>query len=88
MGASKIDPVADRLGIEASTLYTYKMANKNKKPSPEVMKKLGDLLGRDYTLLLEQPINPSGNDDDIYIPWFSTKPSAGRGGVAEEKTKK
>ena len=47
--------VAKHLGLAASSLYKYLSPNMTHKPSTEVLKKLGDMIGRDYRLLLDAP---------------------------------
>jgi transcriptional regulator with XRE-family HTH domain len=55
LGASSNAAVAEYLGIAPGSLYKYLSSSATHKPSAEVLKKLGDLIGRDYRLLLDTP---------------------------------
>jgi len=47
--------VSKYLGIAPTSLYKYLSPNETHKPGADVLKKLGDLIGRDYRLLLDSP---------------------------------
>lgn len=55
LGVSNNAVVADYLGIVPASLYKYLSRSATHKPSNEVMKRLGDMIGRDYRLLLDGP---------------------------------
>jgi len=57
--------VSEYLGIAPTSLYKYLSPNGTHKPGAEVLKKLGDLIGRDYRLLLDGPTTqPAWLDED------------------------
>ena len=60
LGAPSNAAVSERLGLTPSTLYKYLSASATHKPSPEALKKLGDLIGRDYRLLMDGPEHGPG----------------------------
>jgi len=55
MGVKSLGPVAEMMGLALSTLYKYQGESLTHKPSDEAMRKLGDYLGRDYRLLMDDP---------------------------------
>ena len=55
MGAKSLGPVAEIMGLSLSTLYKYQGESLTHKPSDEAMRKLGDYLGRDYRVLMDDP---------------------------------
>jgi transcriptional regulator with XRE-family HTH domain len=55
LGATNNAVVAEYLGIASGSLYKYLSNSATHKPSADVLKKLGDLIGRDYRLLLDTP---------------------------------
>jgi hypothetical protein len=58
LGAASNAAVAECLGIVPASLYKYLSNSSTHKPGPDVLKKLGDLIGRDYRLLLSVPEQP------------------------------
>ena len=61
LGATNNAAVAPLLGIAPTSLNKYLGKSPTHKPSPEALKLLGDFLGRDYRVLLDDPIAaPSG----------------------------
>jgi len=61
LGATNNADVAPIMGITESSLNKYLGKSETHKPSPDKLKLLGDFLGRDYRLLLNNPgCAPSG----------------------------
>jgi len=63
LGAKSLEPVAKVMGLSLSTLYKYQGESLTHKPSDEALRKLGDYLGRDYRILMDDPESaPPGID--------------------------
>ena len=81
--------VSVAVGLAPGTLATYFQVGETHKPGVKTMKKLADYLDRDYRLLLALPernielVPPDVRADEYYVPYYSTRPAAGNGNVAE-----
>ncbi|MCL1893948.1 MAG: hypothetical protein FWG02_06925 [Holophagaceae bacterium] len=65
LGTTNSAVVSEYLGLAPTTLYKYLSKNATHKPSTDVLKRLGDFLGRDYRLLMDVPDRcPDGLEED------------------------